>query len=72
MKLHTLWSLGWLVIVLEFIAFEVYSLADRSDETQPFTWYVRKIAGNWTNPTWFLIAGFLVWLIVHFLFVHGR
>jgi hypothetical protein len=70
LKLHTLWTIGWGVIILEWLVWEIIALTDHSEETQPFTWYVRKIAGTWTSPMWYLVAGFLVWLIVHFLFVH--
>jgi hypothetical protein len=72
MKLHNWHSIGWVIIVLLFILWEVIGLANRADAHQPFTFFVRKIVGTWTSPLWFLALGFLLWLIVHFLFVHDH
>lgn len=70
MKNHTINIVIWLVILLQFIAYETFALVNTTDNHEPFTFYVRKIVGTWTSPVWYLGAGFLVWLIVHFLFVH--
>lgn len=70
MKAHNWHSIGWAVIVLLFVLWEIIGLANKADANQPFTYFVRKIAGTWTSPMWFLVAGFLAWLFVHFLFVH--
>ena len=70
MKAHTWNIIIWVIIVLQFVAYEAFALLNSTDEHQPFTFYVRHIVGKWTSPVWFLAAGFLLWLIVHFLFVH--
>lgn len=70
MRLHNWFALGWVLIVLQFIAWEAWGLANNADDKQPFTYFVRKIVGTWTSPVWYLALGFLVWLIVHFLLVH--
>lgn len=70
MKLHNWHTIGWVVIVVLFAAWEFIGLSNNQDERQPFTFFVRKIVGTWTSPLWFLALGFLLWLIVHFLFVH--
>ena len=70
MKFHSLNMIIWLVIVAQFIAYEVFTLLVIGDDHEPFTYYVRRIAGTWKSPLWYIVAGFLVWLIVHFLFVH--
>lgn len=62
-------TLGWVIIVVLFIAWEAIGLANRSDPYQPFTFFVRKILGSWTNPVWWLGLGFMLWMLVHFLFV---
>ena len=51
-----------------FILWEAIGLANHNDANQPFTFFVRRIAGSWTSPTWWLVGGFLLWLLVHFLF----
>ncbi len=70
MKAHTWNIIIWAIIVVQFVAYEAFALLNSTDEHQPFTFYVRHIVGKWTSPVWFLAAGFLLWLIVHFLFVH--
>lgn len=70
MKNHNINIAIWAFIVVQFIAYEAFSLVNSTDHHEPFTFYVRHIVGRWTSPVWFLAAGFLVWLIVHFLFVH--
>ncbi len=72
MKLHNWHTIGWVVIVLLFILWEIIGLANNADPHKPFTYFVRKVAGTWTSPMWYIVAGFLIWLIVHFLFVHER
>lgn len=72
MKLHNWYTLGWGILVLLFIIWEAIGLYNRSDDLQPFTWFVRRIAGTWTSPMWYIVGGFLIWLIVHFLFVHPK
>jgi hypothetical protein len=68
--LHSWFAVGWIIIVLEWLTWEVIGITVHHGGIQPFTFYVRKIAGTWTSPMWFLTLGFLVWLIVHFLFIH--
>lgn len=70
MRLHAWYTIGWVIIVLEFLVWETIGLVNKADGKQPFTWFVRKLVGTWTSPLWWLVLGFLVWLIVHFLFVH--
>lgn len=65
-------AIGWIVIILTWIVWEIIGLYSRTDENQPFTWYVRKVAGHWTSPLWWLVLGFCLWMPVHFLFVHNR
>ena len=70
--MHNWHTIGWVIIVLLFIAWEAIGLANRADANQPFASFVRKIVGTWRSPMWFLALGFLIWLIVHFLFVHDQ
>jgi len=65
-------SIGWLVIVIMFVVWEIIGLRSRKDGKRPFTYYVRKVVGDWKNPIWYLGLGFLIWLIVHFLFVRRK
>lgn len=61
MRLHT-WNIFiWVFIILQFVAYEVFTLARPGDQHEPFTFYVRKIVGSWTSPVWYLAAGFIVW-----------
>lgn len=72
MSLRNWHTIGWVIIVLLFILWEVIGLANKADANQPFTYFVRKLAGNWTSPVWYLLLGFLLWLIVHFLFIRPK
>lgn len=72
MKMHVWYAWGWVGIILLFIAWEVVGLLNRFDEYHPFTFYVRKVVGTWTSPVWWLAAGFILWMLIHFLFVHSR
>lgn len=67
MKFHNANIIIWLVIVAQFVAYEVFTLLIIGDRHEPFTFYVRRIAGSWRSPVWYLLAGFLVWLPIHFL-----
>jgi hypothetical protein len=60
----------WAFIVIQFVAYEIFALLHVGDEHEPFTFYVRRIVGSWTSPVWYLAAGFIIWMLVHFLFVH--
>lgn len=72
MRLHNWHTIGWVAIVLLFILWETIGLANKADANQPFTFFVRKIAGTWTSPMWWLIGAFCLWLIAHFLFAPGH
>ena len=69
-KTHSWNIIIWAIIVVQFIAYEFFALLNSTDTHEPFTFYVRKIVGHWTSPVWFLALGFIVWMAVHFLFVH--
>lgn len=75
MKVHNWHALGWLVWALVtigfFVIWEVIGLANREDDKQPLTFYIRKLAGTPNNPVWWVIGALLVWMIVHFLIIHG-
>lgn len=62
-------TIGWVLIVLLFILWEIIGLANRADANQPFTYFVRKLASR--EPLWFLLAGFFAWMVYHFLFRGG-
>ena len=74
MKVHNWHALGWLVwglgSVLFFAVWEYIALTDKEDSTKPLTYYIRKAVGDINNPLWWLLLGALVWMIVHFLFIH--
>lgn len=68
MKFHNWHTIGWVVIIMLFILWEVIGLANKADANQPFTYFVRKLA--MIEPLWFLFAGFILWMLYHFLFKH--
>lgn len=62
---------GWVVLVAAFIVWEVIGLWKSTDLYHPFTFYVRKAAGTWRSPVWWIIGGFILWLLFHFLVDRG-
>lgn len=75
MKAHNWHALGWLIWAVVTIGFfalwEVIGLANREDDKQPLTFYIRKLAGTPNNPVWWVIGALLIWMLVHFLIIHG-
>lgn len=72
MKLHSIMTIAWIFVVIQFAALEAFALYNKHDDAQPFTWYVRKLVGTWTSPLWFTGLAFVLWLGVHFFFVHDH
>lgn len=74
MRAHTWHAVGWLVwavfTVGFFAAWEYIGLRSRTDDKQPLTFYIRKIAGTPNNPVWWVIGAILLWMVYHFLVVH--
>lgn len=74
MKVHNWHALGWVVwaaLSLGFFAvWEFIGLANREDDKQPLTHYIREMVGTPNNPLWWILGAILVWMIVHFLFIH--
>lgn len=63
-------GLFWLAWVLAFFGFEAFTLWREDDRFEPFTYYVRKtlwLRGGVRSPGWWIIAGGIAWLGVHFL-----
>jgi hypothetical protein len=76
MRAHNWHALGWAVwaaVSLGFFAiWEWIGLANREDDKQPLTFYIRKMVGNWNNPVWWILGGIILWMFVHFLIIHGE
>lgn len=75
MRVHQWHALGWIIWAVLTIGFfaiwEMIGLASRTDDKQPLTHYIRKMVGTPNNPLWWVLGAILVWMIVHFLFIHG-
>lgn len=75
MHAHNWHALGWLIWAITSVGFfavwEWIGLANRDDNKFPLTHYVRELAGTPNNPVWWILAAILVWMLYHFLFVHG-
>lgn len=73
MKAHSWHALGWIIwacVTVGFFAiWEYIGLANREDDKQPLTFYIRKIAGTPNNPVWWVLGAILIWMVYHFLFV---
>jgi hypothetical protein len=74
MKAHNWHSLGWViwacVTIGFFILWEFIGLANRTDDKQPLTYFIRKMVGTPNNPVWWVLAAVLIWMVYHFNFVH--
>lgn len=58
-------TLLWVAWIVGFVALESWAIATRQPE-HTLTWHLRPLFLN--HPlTWFLLAGFIAWLAVHFL-----
>jgi hypothetical protein len=60
----------WLVPVVGFFVLEFWGLHSSTDRQQPLTYWLRKGFGlkdGWHSIGWWLAAGILGWLVVHFL-----
>ncbi len=72
---HNWHTIGWIIWAVFTIGFfflwELLGLASREDERQPLTFFIRKLAGTPNNPVWWVLGAILVWMLYHFLFVHG-
>jgi hypothetical protein len=62
-------AISWGVAFVAWLFSEVMGLRSKTDRWPTFTDLVRRIRGDYRSPMWWLIFGFLVWLIVHFLFI---
>lgn len=75
MKVHNWHTLGWIIwaacTLIFFFIWEWIGLASREDDRQPLTFFIRKFVGDINNPLWWLLLGMLIWMIVHFLFIHN-
>lgn len=75
MRAHNWHALGWIIWAVATVGFfaiwEMIGLANRTDDKQPLTYYVRKMVGTPNNPMWWVLAAVLIWMIYHFNFVHG-
>ncbi len=76
MKAHSWHAIGWLVWAVLTIGFfalwEAIGLANREDDKQPLTYYIRKLVGTWNNPVWWVVGAIILWMFVHFLIIHGE
>jgi hypothetical protein len=74
-RAHNWHALGWIIWAVATVGFfaiwEMIGLANRTDDKQPLTYYVRKMVGTPNNPMWWVLAAVLIWMIYHFNFVHG-
>lgn len=63
MRLYTWLWIGW---VAYFLALETWALLRpaRGDTFSEHIWYLRDRLGSFF---WFMLAGFLFWLVYHFL-----
>lgn len=61
----TWWSWGWLIIVVAGLALEVAALLNkgRGDTASEHIWLLLRKS----VLAWFLFAGLMVWLCIHFL-----
>jgi hypothetical protein len=75
-RAHNWHALGWLIWAITsagfFFLWEWIGLANRDDDKQPLTFYIRKIAGTPNNPVWWILGAIIVWMLYHFLFIHGN
>ena len=70
---HTIgWILWAIVTVGWFFLWEWLGMASREDNRQPLTFFIRKMVGTPNNPAWWVLAAILIWMLYHFLFVHGN
>lgn len=70
---HTIGWILWAVITVGwFFLWEFLGLASREDNRQPLTFFIRKMVGTPNNPVWWVLAAILIWMLYHFLFVHGN
>jgi len=69
---HTIGWIIWAVVTVGFfILWEVLGMASREDSRRPLTFFIRKMVGTPNNPLWWVVAAILLWMLVHFLFIHG-
>jgi hypothetical protein len=74
MQVHNWHALGWAVWAVATSAFfalwEWEGMASRDDNRYPLTHYIRGAVQTWRNPLWWVLGAILIWMFVHFLFVH--
>jgi hypothetical protein len=60
MRAHSWHALGWIIWAVTTVGFfavwEAIGLANRDDDKQPLTYYVRKLAGTPNNPVWWVLG----------------
>jgi hypothetical protein len=75
-KPHSWHEVGWIIWAVASLGFfalwEWLGMASRDDNREPLTFYIRKLAGTPNNPVWWILGAILVWMLYHFLFVHGH
>lgn len=66
----TRYTWAWIVWIAWFLVWEGMALLDkdRGDTFSEHVWLVLRVGGSFL---WFILAGFLAWLIYHFLW-EGR
>jgi hypothetical protein len=73
MKAHNWHTLGWIIWAVVtlgfFVIWEVIGLANREDDKQPLTFFIRKLVGTPNNPVWWVLAAICFWMVYHFNFV---
>lgn len=74
MRPHNWHAWGWIIWAVAsagfFFVWEWIGVRVRDDDKQPLTFYIRKIVGTPNNPLWWILAAILLWMLVHFLFIH--
>lgn len=67
------YTIGWVTWILAFVALEALALLDRDrgDTLSEHVWAVIFVGGRPRPVIYYLVGGFLVWLVMHFL-ARGR
>jgi hypothetical protein len=62
------WLIGWLVIVLTFVAYELVAVFDHQNDTVPLTQAIRI----YVNPNMFFafLGALFLWMVFHFFITY--